>query len=457
MSHLAREGYEMKIRRLPGQSIFALVFVALTCLFLAACGGGSSDSNDDDGGTSNSSATVSALPECSADNIQSPPDPNVEGTVRVLVEEVTDWDVVADLIPEFNKEYPNVKIEVQGGNYDVIREQQIASFQRSEGSQDLVQVDTAWIPEYAEAGFLEDLGPAIACMEEEGYDYEDFAKSFREIGQADGKVYGVPFYSYPTGFVYDTTVWKETPETLDELVEMAKANSKPNKPGLALQPKSGQVIIEEWNAYLLAAGGQMRDEDGNWQIDTPEGKKALETYIQVYNEVAPKNSLNWSFDETVRAASSGEVSALSSYGWVVPIINQSSKTEFGLAPFPGGRGTGGAWQWAIPTNSQAKDAAWAFISWLTSKEQDKKRTIAGGAPVRNSVMDDPEVWEKGVSEEYYTTFKEVAAEAVPICRGVGCAEATELIGQSLNAAVSGSMSVEEALAKAQQDAEAATG
>lgn len=445
----------MKIRRLPSQSAFALVFAAIACLLLAACGGGSDSNNEDD--ATDVSATVTSLPECSTETIQSPPDPNVSGTVRVLVEEVTDWDVVADLIPEFNKEYPNVKIEVQGANYDVIREQQIASFQRSEGSQDLMQVDTAWIPEYAEAGFLEDLGPAIACMEEEGYDYEDFAQSFREIGQAGGKVYGVPFYSYPTGFIYDTTVWKETPDSLDELVEMAKANSRPGKAGLVLQPKSGQVIIEEWNAYLLAAGGQMRDEEGNWQIDTPEGKKALETYIELYNEVAPDNSLNWGFDETLRAASSGAASALSTYGWVVPIINQSSRTEFALAPFPGGRGTGGAWQWSIPTNSQAKDAAWAFISWLTSKEQDKLRTIAGGAPVRNSVMDDPEVWQKGVSQEYYQTFKEVAAEAVPICRGVGCAEATELIGQSLNAAVSGTMSVEEALARAQQDAEAATG
>src|SRR3546814_3731339 len=76
-------------------------------------------------------------------------------------------------------------------------------------------------------------------------------------------------------------------------------------------------------------------------------------------------------------------------------------------------------------------------------EQEKVRVISGGAPTRDSAMLDPEVWEKGVSKEYYTTYREVAAAAVPMCLGTGCAEALETVGVEINAAVAGQKRSEE--------------
>ena len=431
--------------------------MALVVVIAGAWAGcGSSDS--DTAGSVKPAEVVTTLPECGDSPITSPAKPEASGTVNIVMEEVTDLDVVKKLIPDFNKAYPNVKLNIEGGNYDVIREKEIASFQKDEGTYDMMQVDTAWIPEFAESGFLDDLTPAIACLPK-SYDYFDFAESFRNIGQAAGKIYGVPFYSYPTGLIYRTDQWDAPPTTLDELVSNAKANTKGGEAGIALQPKQGQVIIEEWNAYLNAAGGGLHDADGKWTIDTPQARKALETYIDLYKTAAPENSLNWGFDETIRAAGSGKASALTTYGWVVPIVNADGNKEagkFALAPFPGGKGTGGAWQWSIPSNAKNKDAAWAWISWITAKEQDTRRTIDGGAPIRDSVMDDPQVWEQGVSKEYYETYKAIAAKAVPLCRGTGCAEATEKIGVHLNAAVSGTESVDQALSGAQKDAEQAT-
>ena len=403
-------------------------------------------------------STAHAATNCEGSNFNSPVPTDTAGVVKVVAEDVTDTDFVKALIPAFNKVYPNISIEIEGAAYDVIRDQQIASLQRSEGTQNLMQVDTSWVAEYHEAGFLEDLTAAIGCLGPD-YDYDDFAASFRLIGQVDGAVLAVPFYSYPTGFVYRKDLWETPPTTLDELVEGAIARHSDEIAGLALQQKQGFVIMEEWNAYLLAAGGQLRQDDGSWTIDSAEARTALEAYIKVSQNAAPEASLNWGFDETIRAASSGKASALSTYGWVVPIVNaEGTATEdmFALAPFPGGRGTGGTWSWGIPTNAVNKDAAWAFISWLTAPEQDKARTIPGGAPVRDSVMNDPEVWEKGVSKEYYETFAKVAADSVPMCLGTGCAEAIEAVGVEINAAVAGLKSIDDALADAQRAAERAT-
>ncbi|WP_171181695.1 ABC transporter substrate-binding protein [Ruegeria sp. HKCCD8929] len=403
-------------------------------------------------------ASIAHASNCEGSSFNSPALPDTAGVVKVVAEDVTDTDFVKALIPAFNEIYPNITIEIEGAAYDVIRDRQIASLQRSEGTQNLMQVDTSWVAEYDEANFLEDLRPAINCLGAD-YNYDDFAESFRLIGQVEDRVLGVPFYSYPTGFVYRTDLWDTPPNTLEELVEGAIARHSDEVAGLALQQKQGFVIMEEWNAYLLSAGGQLRQADGTWTIDSPEARTALEAYINVSKNAAPEASLNWGFDETIRAASSGQASALSTYGWVVPIVNaEGTETEgmFALAPFPGGRGTGGTWSWSIPVNGSDKDAVWAWISWLTAPEQDKARTIPGGAPVRDSVMNDPEVWEAGVSKEYYQTYSEVAAASVPMCLGTGCAEAIEAVGVEINAAVAGLKSVDEALADAQKAAERAT-
>lgn len=435
--------------------LVALLAVAAIAA-LAACGSSKDSSGGEQG--EGSEEQLTSLPECSEGEVVSPPEADVSGSVHVVMEEVSDLEVIEGMIPEFNAEYPNVEIDIEGANYDVIRDKQIASFQKSEGTYDLMQVDTAWIPEYADSGFLVDLTPAISCLPA-SYDYFDFAPSFREIGQYDGQIYGVPFYSYPTGFIYRSDLWSEPPATLAELVEGAKKNTTSDAAGLALQPKQGQVILEEWNAFLESAGGSLHDADGNWTVESPEAEEALDAYIQVYENAAPENSLNWGFDETTRAAASGKASALTSYAWVGPIVNAPGgpvSGKFVLAPFPGGVGTGGAWQWGIPSNAEDKDAAWAWISWITSKGPDTERTIAGGAPIRDSVMDDPEVWEQGVSKEYYQTYKQIAAKAVPLCRGVGCAEAMEEIGVHLSSAVAGTESVQDALSSAQSAAEQAT-
>lgn len=434
----------------------AATALLIASLAIAACGESRSLS-DTTGG--DSARVVEGLPKCSTTPLQSPPERSVSGTINAVMEDVTDLQVVKELIPDFNALYPGVKVNIEGANYDVIREKEIASFQKDEGTYDFMQVDTAWIPEFGQSGFLDDLGPAISCLGAD-YAYEDFSKSFREIGQADGKVFGVPFYSYPTGFIYRKDQWDAPPTTLDELVTKVKDRKTASVAGIALQPKQGQVIVEEFNAYLLAAGGQMREESGAWKLDTPEAKKALEAYKQVYETAAPKNSLNWGFDETIRAASGGKASALSTYAWVTPIVNaegNAASGKFALAPFPGGRGTGGSWQWSVPDNAKNKDAAWAWISWITAKAQDVKRTSQGGAPIRDSTMNDPQVWkDSGLGEGYYKTYAEIAAKSVPVCRGTGCAEATEKVGVALNSAVAGTLSVDEALSEAQSDAEAAT-
>jgi ABC-type glycerol-3-phosphate transport system substrate-binding protein len=74
--------------------------------------------------------------------------------------------------------------------------------------------------------------------------------------------------------------------------------------------------------------------------------------------------------------------------------------------------------------------------------------IRGGAPIRTSVMNDPEVWEKGFGREYYETVLRILEDAEPLARGPNAEEIINEVGTYLNSAVAGEMSAAEALSAA---------
>ena len=51
----------------------------------------------------------------------------------------------------------------------------------------------------------------------------------------------------------------------------------------------------------------------------------------------------------------------------------------------------GGFGMAIPQNSEKKEAAFAFMQWMTSKAQDVKAAAQGGQPMRLSTLDHPDV------------------------------------------------------------------
>jgi multiple sugar transport system substrate-binding protein len=96
-------------------------------------------------------------------------------------------------------------------------------------------------------------------------------------------------------------------------------------------------------------------------------------------------------------------------------------------------------------NSAAPDAAWAFVSWITSKEIDVQRVIAGGAAVRESTLQNDAVLAEGFGEDYYAAIIAILSNAAPLSEGLGGEEMIQAVGTELSEAVSGNKSVEDAL------------
>jgi multiple sugar transport system substrate-binding protein len=417
-----------------------LALGAVAALTLSACAGS--------GGPEQAEATGTG--EVSAD---------VSGTVRILMENVPDTDIVQSMVADFNADYPDVEINIETLTYDQMRDKLVSSFQSSSPTYDLIVVDNPWMVDFAQANFLQPLDARIDSTPD--YDAADFFTPLTDITEVDGTRYAVPFYNYALGYLYNTddlaAANQQVPTNLDELVATSKALKTADRAGIAMQPQRGYKIFEEWGNWLFAAGGSIYDADGKVTLDTPEAKRALQAYIDTYNTAAPANSLNWSMDEAQRSVSANQSASMINYNWQLPALNEPGSGpaagKIKLATIPGGKQVLGSWSWAIPTNSAASDAAWAFTSWITSKPHDVARVEKGGAAIRQSTLQDPAVLEGKFGAEYYQTVEQLLANSAPLSQGPSGEEMIQAVGTELNEAVAGTKSVDDALAAAQAAAE----
>ncbi len=386
-------------------------------------------------------------------------------TLNIIIEQVPDYDIVAELTKQFEAENPDIKIVFDAMPYDAMRDKILTSFLAPEGTYDIIIVDNPWMDEFPDAGFLLELNDYIAQTPD--YNFDDFIGPIRELTTHDGKITAVPYLNYAVGLIvrqdlFDDQALKDKfqtefnkplaiPTTLDEYLEVGKFFKENGIAGAAMQPQRGYKILEEWKNWLYAEGGDLMDADGKSIANSEAAKLALEKYIELYKNAAPENSLNWGFDDALRSMASGESATMISYNWMLPSLNkvggQSGDLagKFQLYPVPGGKAVLGAWYWAIPKNSKSPDAAWKYLSWLTSPAIDKQRTAMGGGVVRTSTTADPEVWKKGFGEYFYKTVNTILSNSEPLARGVHADEISIEVGNLLNAAVAGEMTVEEVL------------
>ena len=425
----------------------------LALALLAACGGGA---------TPTPQAPAPAATEAPAAT-QAPSGEQV--TLNVIMEQVPDYDIVAELTKQFETENPNIKVTFDAMPYDAMRDKILTSFLAPEGTYDIIIVDNPWMDEFPAAGFLTELNDYIANTP--GYNFDDFIGPLRELTTHDGKITGVPYYNYALGLIVRQDLFDNpdnqqkfqakynrplaAPKTLDEYLEIGKFFKENGIAGAAMQPQRGYKILEEWKNWLYAEGGDLMDASGKATANSDAARNALNKYIDMYKSAAPANSLNWGFDDALRSMASGESATMMSYNWMLPALNKPDGQagelagKFQLYPVPGGKAVLGAWYYAIPKNAVNKDAAWKYIAWLTSPAIDKQRVIMGGAPVRASVLNDPEVWQKGYGESYYKTALEILSNCEPLARGVHADEISNEVGTFLNSAVAGEMSVDDAL------------
>jgi sorbitol/mannitol transport system substrate-binding protein len=235
-------------------------------------------------------------------------------------------------------------------------------------------------------------------------------------------------------------------------------------------------------AFLSATansfGARWFDEKWAPQFNTPEWKKTLDFYVSLLKADGPPGAAANGFNENLALFNAGkcgmwiDATVAASFVTNPKQSTVSDKVGFALAPDTG-LGKRGNWLWAwslaVPAGSQKVDAAEKFVSWATSKHYTEivaaKEGWANVPPgTRKSLYANPEYAKVpfakmtldsiNTADPTHPTVKPVPYVgvqfvAIPEFQGIG----TE-VGQDFSAAVAGTMSVDDALAKAQASTEA---
>jgi multiple sugar transport system substrate-binding protein len=265
---------------------------------------------------------------------------------------------------------------------------------------DVVEMPDTWQALYGNNGQLEDLEPYVAKWDQAS----DLSQKALDMGRiVGGKTYLLPYGFYLRAMFYNKKLFeqagvKEPPKTLDEFLEASKKVSAiPGKYGYCL--RGGPGGLNGWVMFGAIANGDNTffKEDGTSTWSEPGWVKGVAFLTDLYKKgYAPKDSVNWGFNEIVAGFYSGTCAMLDQDPDALIAIAERMKPEdYGVTTMPKGPNgktfpTIGYAGWSMFANSQNKDLAWKLIATLEGKEGNiawNKRT--GALPALKSAETDP--------------------------------------------------------------------
>ncbi|MCI0388313.1 MAG: sugar ABC transporter substrate-binding protein [Acidobacteria bacterium] len=365
---------------------------------------------------------------------------------------------------------------------NVLRQRVTTDITTGGGQFDIITIGAYETPIWGKQGRLlavDDLG--------DEYDYSDILEPVRNGLSYDGKMYAVPFYAESSFTFYRTDLFKRAgitmPEhpTYDQIKEFAaKLHDLENKVyGICLRGKPGWGENMAFVTTMINTfGGRWFDMDWKPQLTSPAWKEAVNFYTDLIKKYGPPGSSSNGHNEGRALFANGNcamwVDATSAAGYIYDKSQSKvyEKTGFTSAPtakVPNGAGWAWSWGLAIPKSSKQADAARQFLKWATSKEYIKLVGAQEGWTVvppgtRKSTYENSE-YKKAAPFAAFVLQAILAADptrstvepipytgvqfvAIPEFQGIGTQ-----VGQSIAAALSGQMSVDQALETAQQATE----
>ncbi|MEW6549524.1 MAG: extracellular solute-binding protein, partial [Spirochaetota bacterium] len=146
--------------------------------------------------------------------------------------------LVDELIKNFEKANPGIKVEQVTFPYETFNQKVAASIPAGEGP-DVITLFYGWLPMYVKAGYLQELPKSD--FNKEFYD-KNFYPFVAESVDFGGKYYSVPTAVRTLALIWNKKLFKEAgfdpekpPKTLDELAAYARKLSKYDAQGNLVQ------------------------------------------------------------------------------------------------------------------------------------------------------------------------------------------------------------------------------
>lgn len=96
-------------------------------------------------------------------------------TITMIANQSFSQQWLDNLVPEFNKVYPHIKVEIEGVPYEELLTKSMLDLTASDPEYDIIIADDPWTPQLAQTGGLLDLqSDTVKAWTAADYDWDDF-------------------------------------------------------------------------------------------------------------------------------------------------------------------------------------------------------------------------------------------------------------------------------------------
>lgn len=294
-----------------------------------------------------------------------------------------------------------IEITPLANSADASRELLVRRLAAEDKNIDLINMDTIWTPEFAEAGWLREL---TGADEQDALD--DVLPGPKASVQWEGKTYAVPLNTNAQLLWYREDLVPNPPETWDEMIQMAK-DLPAGEGNILEQGQKYEGYVVWFNNLVASAGGEIVNEEGRPVLDEA-AVKAAEIIRDVANSGRVSGSLSTAQEDQARLAfEAGQGASMLNWPYVYAAARTSAEASpvtkkvfdnMGFARWPGvNKGEpskvsiGGANIGIAESGQDPELATQAALCMTTRKWQDQEAINEGLPPVMNASYDDPEV------------------------------------------------------------------
>lgn len=333
-----------------------------------------------------------------------------------LVEVITSPErtvVLKKIVSAFEQANPGVTVGVVSLPWGQAFEKMLTMVQGGD-IPDVVEMPERWLSLYANHHQLESLEPYLAKW---GETSQLTDRTLHFARAADNTAYMLPYGFYIRALFWNKKLFKQAgidgaPATMDDFMSDSEKVSKlDGKYGYCLRGSKGG--FGGWQMFMAAYNGtgDWFTPDGKSTFDQPGAIKGLQFMVDLYQKgYAPKDSVNWGFNEIVAGFYSGTCAMLDQDpDALIAVASRMDNNDFAVAPMPLGPSgkafpTIGWAGWSMFHASPNKDTAWKLIAWLSNAENNLTWSkFVGVIPTHKGAENDPHFH----SDLYAGWFKEL--------------------------------------------------
>lgn len=392
--------------------------------------------------------------------------------VRMIANEAfaNQWQTL--MVPEFNKKYPNIKVTIDGVPYVELLAKSMLDATGPSPTYDIIIADDPWVPQLAEVRALLDLrSDEVKGWTDPAFDWDDFNAAPLAASEWKGVQYGVPLRSNMLMMFVNKALYEKagvpvpTPAlTWDEyLAQAPKLVQDTNGDGTIDAWAIDTYFVREpltptiWQTIMNSNGGRLLDDEGKPAFNNEIGIAALETHRKLL-DYAPTGAVSHGFSESLQAFRQGIVATMFNWGSVYkgsaidPKTTTLTPEQVAIQVLPvGSTGPGahrGIWSGTVSSKSENKEAAWAVLQWLSSKEGEAWHSANLGVfPARKSTLASTpaEPWLVPVFDALQQAYSAAEAGQMWRIRHPRSDAAQQILADEVARAMAGQISAAEAL------------